>query len=110
MRAQHYQNADEADDHSRPAKHAYMLIEKYRRQRDGDQRRDEGNGGGIDDRKPGQRREIAEHAADADQAAPDMPERAPPPRARCATRRSAPPEGWRRRSARTRSARPDTVR
>jgi hypothetical protein len=38
---------------------------------------------GIDDRKPSQRREIAEHAADADQAAPNMSERARGAHRRC---------------------------
>lgn len=76
MRSQHHQDADEADDHRRPAIYPHALLEEGRRHRDGDQRRYERNGGRIDDGKARQCSEIAEHAADADQTASDLPERA----------------------------------
>jgi hypothetical protein len=76
MRSQHHQDADEARGHRRPAIDAHALLEEGRRHRDGDQRRHERNGRSIDDGQPRQRQEIAEHAADADQATPDLPKRA----------------------------------
>ena len=60
---------------ARPAIDAHALLEDERRQRHRDQRRGERDRGRIDQRQPRQRREIAEHAADADHAAPDMAER-----------------------------------
>jgi hypothetical protein len=76
MRSQHHQDAGEAGDHRQPAIYTYPLLEKDRRHRDGDQRRYERNGRGVDDGEPCQCREIAERAADADEAAADLPKRA----------------------------------
>jgi hypothetical protein len=60
------------------ANQRYMRTRSFRKSADiatvisGDTK----EGGGVDDGQPGKRREIAEHAADADQAAPDLPKRA----------------------------------
>ena len=72
---QHHDDADEADRHRRPAIDAHRLEREQRGQDDDDQRRREGEGGRGGERQQRQRDEIGEHAARADQRAPDMAER-----------------------------------
>ena len=73
MRRQHHQHAGETDDHRAPAIDAHVLLEKDRRQRHREQRRDVLDRGGVDHRQPRQRGEIAEHGADCGEPASEMP-------------------------------------
>ncbi len=73
---QHHDDAGKADDHRRPAVDAHAFLQDQRRQRDRNERRGKGNGGDVGERQPHQRGEIREHAADAEQAAAELAERA----------------------------------
>ena len=74
VRDQHHDDADETDRDRGPAEHAHLLLEDDGGERHRDQRRREGDGGGVGERQPGQRSEVREHAADAQHAAAEMAE------------------------------------
>ncbi len=81
MRDEHHDHPEKANDDRRPAIDAHALFQNDSGKRDRNERRGERDRCCVSERQSGQRREIAEHAADAERPAPKLAER--PARAHC---------------------------